>query len=43
MVIVRKHEAQNIIRIIKEIDPQGFITMGHVMGTYGKGFEEIRP
>lgn len=43
MIIVRKHEIQKIIKIVKSIDPKGFISMGSVMGVYGKGFEEIRP
>ena len=42
MTIVRKHETHIIHRIIKEIDPDAFISQGAVMGVYGKGFEEIR-
>jgi uncharacterized membrane-anchored protein YitT (DUF2179 family) len=43
LVIARKHETQDIIRIVKEIDPDGFISIGQVMGVYGKGFDKIRP
>lgn len=43
LVIARKHETQHIIRIVKEEDPTGFISMGHVMGVYGKGFDTMRP
>ena len=42
IVIAKKHESPNIIRIIKEEDPIGFISMGTVMGVYGGGFEELR-
>ncbi len=42
MIVVRKHETQHIFKVIKEIDPTAFISMGSVMGVYGLGFEEIR-
>ncbi|MCK5823317.1 MAG: YitT family protein [Bacteroidales bacterium] len=42
MIIARKRESHNILRITKEIDPEAFISLGDVMGVYGKGFEEIR-
>lgn len=42
MVIARKSESQIILRIIKEIDPQAFITMGSVMGVYGQGFDSLK-
>jgi len=42
MVIVRKHEVTNVFRIIKEIDPEAFISMGNVMGVYGKGFDQMK-
>lgn len=43
MVIARKTESHIILRIIKQIDPDAFITMGSVMGVYGKGFDAIKP
>ena len=42
MVIVRKHEVTDVFRAIKEIDPDAFISMGNVMGVYGKGFDRIK-
>jgi uncharacterized membrane-anchored protein YitT (DUF2179 family) len=42
MLVVRKHETQHVFKVIKEIDPKAFISMGSVMGVYGLGFEEIR-
>jgi len=42
MVVVRKHETPQIFKIVKEHDPDAFISMGSVMGVYGFGFDEIR-
>lgn len=42
MIIARKKESHYIFKITKEIDPEAFISLGDVMGVYGKGFEEIR-
>lgn len=42
MVACRKNETNQIYRIIKEIDPKAFITVGSVMGVYGEGFENLR-
>lgn len=39
---VRKNEASEVYRIIKSIDNSAFITVGNVMGVYGKGFEELK-
>ncbi len=42
ITLVRKHEATDIYKIIKEIDPDAFISVANVMGVYGSGFERIR-
>lgn len=42
LVVCRKTEQSNIYRIIKEIDPNAFITVGSVMGVYGKGFDALK-
>ena len=42
MVIVRKHEVTDVFRAIKEIDPDAFISMGNVMGVYGRGFDQMK-
>ena len=42
MVIVRKHEVTDVFKAIKEIDPEAFISMGNVMGVYGKGFDRMK-
>jgi len=42
ITLVRKNEASDIYRIIKNIDDKAFITVANVMGVYGKGFEELK-
>ena len=42
MILVRKQESNHILKIIKETDPDAFISMGNVMGVYGSGFEQIK-
>jgi len=42
MVVCRKNETTQVYRVIKEIDPQAFITVGSVMGVYGEGFDNLR-
>jgi len=42
ITVVRKHEASDLYRMIKEVDSKAFISVASVMGVYGKGFEQIR-
>lgn len=42
MVVCRKNETRVMFRIIKECDPDAFITVGSVMGVYGKGFDALK-
>lgn len=42
VTIVRKNEAPRVLRIVKAIDSDAFISQGQVMGVYGEGFEKIR-
>jgi uncharacterized membrane-anchored protein YitT (DUF2179 family) len=42
LVMVKKPEASQIFRIIKEIDHNAFMSVNNVMGVYGQGFERIR-
>ena len=42
LVMVKKPEASQIFRIIKEIDQNAFMSVNNVMGVYGQGFERIR-
>ncbi len=41
MVVCRKRESALILRFVKAIDPNAFITVGSVMGVYGKGFSAL--
>lgn len=42
MILVRKYELQDCLNIIRQEDPQSFISISSVMGVYGKGFEKIK-
>lgn len=42
ITLVRKQEASDLYRIVKEVDKNAFITVANVMGVYGKGFEDIK-
>ena len=41
MVVCRKRDTPTILKIAKGVDPDAFITIGSVMGVYGKGFEAL--
>lgn len=41
-VIARKNESIKIFRIVKEIDPNAFISQSSVIGVYGEGFDVIK-
>lgn len=42
MVLVKKQESNSLLRIVKEIDPDAFISVNSVMGVYGLGFDRIK-
>lgn len=42
IIVVRKNEAIDVLRIAKQVDPNVFMTMNTVMGVFGKGFEEVK-
>ena len=41
MVVCRKRETAMILKFVKTIDPDAFMSVGSVMGVYGKGFQAI--
>lgn len=41
MVVCRKRESAMILKFVRSIDPDAFITVGSVMGVYGKGFQTL--
>ena len=38
-VLARRHEASQIMRIVRDIDPNAFVSQANVAGVFGKGFE----
>lgn len=42
LVMVRKVEANYMLSMVKQIDRQAFISVGSVMGVYGRGFDAIK-
>lgn len=42
MVIVRKMESPQLFRIVREEDPEAFVSLNTVMGVYGKGFDIMK-
>ena len=41
MVVCRKRETSTILKLVREEDPNAFITVGSVMGVYGQGFNAL--
>lgn len=41
MVVCRKRETSMILKFVRSIDPDAFITVASVMGVYGKGFQAL--
>lgn len=42
LVVSRKIESVTIFRIVKDVDPNAFITQANVNGVYGQGFDSIK-
>ena len=42
VVIVHKREVVKVLRLIRDIDPEAFVTQHRVEGVYGKGFNPIK-
>ena len=41
-VLAKKRESTAIFRLIKDIDPDAFVSQSTVIGVYGKGFDHIK-
>jgi len=41
VVLARKNESNKIFRIVKQTDPQAFVSQSSVIGVYGQGFDII--
>jgi uncharacterized membrane-anchored protein YitT (DUF2179 family) len=42
VVMAKKTESVTIFRIVKNIDPDAFISQSSVIGVYGNGFDQIK-
>lgn len=42
ILLAKKSESLTVFRLVKEIDPQAFISQSAVRGVYGEGFDQIR-
>ncbi|MCU4174923.1 YitT family protein [Carboxylicivirga sp. N1Y90] len=43
VMVVRKSESHLIFQIIKDTDPEAFVTVANVMAVYGEGFDQYKP
>ena len=41
-VLAKKRESPIIFRLIKDIDPNAFVSQSAVIGVYGEGFDHIK-
>ncbi len=41
-ILAKKNESVTILRLIKNIDPNAFVSIGAVSGVYGEGFDKIK-
>ncbi|MBQ8484317.1 MAG: YitT family protein [Bacteroidales bacterium] len=42
MVVTRKDDLNLLLRCVKSIDPDAFLSVSNVMGVYGQGFDSIK-
>jgi len=41
-VVTRKSDLNLLLRYVKSIDPDAFLSVSSVMGVYGQGFDTIK-
>lgn len=41
MVVCRKRDLAMVLKVVRKVDSEAFITVGSVMGVYGKGFDAL--
>ena len=41
MCVCRKRDLAMVLKVVRSVDPDAFITVGSVMGVYGKGFNAL--
>lgn len=42
LIVVRKYELQSLLRRVKDIDPDAFLSITNATGVFGKGFDVIK-
>ncbi|KAA6306491.1 hypothetical protein EZS27_041853, partial [termite gut metagenome] len=42
VVLARKSQSISIFRLVKDIDPNAFISQSSVIGVYGQGFDRLK-
>ena len=42
VIVTRLRQSVEVTRLIEEIDPNAFMTVGQVQGVYGEGFESFK-
>ena len=42
MVVTRRTDLNLLLKYVKSIDPDAFLSVANVMGVYGKGFDAIK-
>ena len=42
VVLAKKSQSLDIFRLVKDIDPNAFISQSNVVGVYGEGFDKLR-
>lgn len=42
VVLAKKNQSLDIFRLVKDIDPNAFISQSNVVGVYGEGFDKLK-
>ena len=42
VAIVKKNQALDTMRLVKDIDPEAFLSQSNVSGVYGQGFKKLK-
>jgi uncharacterized membrane-anchored protein YitT (DUF2179 family) len=42
VVLAKKTQSLDIFRLVKDIDPNAFISQSNVVGVYGEGFDRLK-
>lgn len=42
LIVSRKHQMNEVIKDVKEIDPKAFVSVSTAMSVFGEGFEEVK-